>query len=68
MSVWDPHLTSDEHTSVEFLTDIDQVHEIHVVVLVTAHKACLELDWNKLEEQMNHSILYDGRRVWIWRH
>ena len=64
VSVWDPHLTSDElPTSVEFLTDIDQVHGIDVVVLVTAHKACLELDWNKLREQMNHSILYDGRRV-----
>ena len=64
VSVWDPHLTSDElPTSVEFLTDIDQAHGIDVVVLVTAHEACLELDWNKLREQMNHSILYDGRRV-----
>jgi hypothetical protein len=34
-----------------------------MAVLVTAHKACVDIDWSSLLAQMNHPILYDGRRV-----
>ena len=34
-----------------------------MVVLVTAHKACLELDWEALLAHMRTPLLYDGRRV-----
>jgi hypothetical protein len=32
-------------------------------VLVTAHKACLEIDFTKLVSNMRTPLLYDGRRV-----
>jgi len=34
-----------------------------LAVLVTAHKACQEIDWAGLASRMRNSILYDGRRV-----
>ena len=64
VSVWDPHLSTDElPDTVEVLNELQDVQGFDILVLVTAHQACLELDWAKLRSQMNHSILYDGRRV-----
>ena len=34
-----------------------------MAVLVTAHKACLALDWASLAKQMRTPLIYDGRRV-----
>jgi len=34
-----------------------------LVILVTAHKACLEADWSALKGRMRTPIVYDGRRV-----
>jgi len=34
-----------------------------MAVLVTAHKACVNMDWSALLARMNHPLLYDGRRV-----
>ena len=34
-----------------------------MAVLVTAHKACIDLDWESLLENMRTPLLYDGRRV-----
>ena len=34
-----------------------------MAVLVTAHKACQEIDWTGLASRMRNPILYDGRRV-----
>ena len=64
VSVWDPHLSSDElPDTVEVLNEVQDAQGFDIIVLVTAHRACLEIDWPKLRSQMNHSILYDGRRV-----
>ena len=34
-----------------------------MVVLATAHKECIDIDWSALLEKMRTPILYDGRRV-----
>ena len=34
-----------------------------IAVVVTAHRACIELDWSGLLKQMRTPLLYDGRRV-----
>jgi len=34
-----------------------------MVVLATAHKECVEIDWSALLGRMRTPILYDGRRV-----
>ena len=33
------------------------------MVLVTAHRACLEADWAGLHQRMRTPMVYDGRRV-----
>ena len=34
-----------------------------MAVLVTAHQACIDIDWPGLHQQMKTPLLYDGRRV-----
>ena len=64
VGAWDPHL---EHGSfpegVVSIADLSEAQDYDMVVLVTAHKACLELDWQGLLGQMRTPLLYDGRRV-----
>ena len=64
VGAWDPHL---EHGSfpegVVSISDLTEAQDYDMVVLVTAHKACLELDWNGLLGQMRTPLIYDGRRV-----
>jgi UDP-N-acetyl-D-mannosaminuronate dehydrogenase len=48
VGAWDPHL---EHGSfpegVVSIADLTEAQDYDMVVLVTAHKACLELDWQR---------------------
>lgn len=64
VGVWDTHL--DDHMfpdGVIVETDLTEADGYDMVVLVTAHKACLELDWQALLSNMRTPLLYDGRRV-----
>ncbi|MBL6734125.1 MAG: hypothetical protein ISP84_06245, partial [Candidatus Poseidonia sp.] len=49
--------------SVEVITDLDAAEGYDLAVLVTAHQACLSVDWGALQRRMRRSIVYDGRRV-----
>jgi nucleotide sugar dehydrogenase len=61
---WDPHLGPDSFPEgVVSISDLTEAHDYDMVVLVTAHKACLELDWKALLTNMRTPLLYDGRRV-----
>jgi nucleotide sugar dehydrogenase len=64
VAAWDPHLEEDDFPEgVEVITDIDSAKGFDVAVLATAHRACLELDFEKLASRMRNPIFYDGRRV-----
>ena len=64
VGAWDPHLhANDFPDDIEVVTDLSDVSGYDMVVLVTAHKACLSVDWESLAKQMRTPILYDGRRV-----
>ena len=64
VGAWDPHLESSMFPEgVIAETDVSEVNGYDMVVLVTAHKACLDLDWNALLSNMRTPLLYDGRRV-----
>ena len=64
VAAYDPHLDAgDFPEGVEVVTDIDSAEGYDLAVLVTAHKACLEIDWASLASRMRNPILYDGRRV-----
>ena len=49
--------------NVELISEIEKAQGYDIAVLVTAHKACLNLDWKKLLTQMRTPLIYDGRRV-----
>jgi nucleotide sugar dehydrogenase len=64
VGAWDPHLDNNSFPEgVQFVSTLDEALDFDMVVLVTAHKACLELDWHGLLGQMRTPLLYDGRRV-----
>ena len=64
VGAWDPHLEmNDFPNEIEVVTDLSQANGYDMAVLVTAHKACLSIDWKGLANRMRNPILYDGRRV-----
>ena len=64
VGAWDPHLDNDSFPEgVVSVSEINEAQDYDMVVLVTAHKACLEVDWQGLLGQMRTPLLYDGRRV-----
>ncbi len=64
VGAWDPHLGDGSYPEgVEVISDISKAEGYDMAVLVTAHKACLELDWSELVKQMRTPLIYDGRRV-----
>ena len=64
VAAWDPHLEQGSFPEgVQAISDISSAEGYDMVVLVTAHKACLELDWRTILSNMRTPLLYDGRRV-----
>ena len=64
VGAWDPHIESALYPEgVVPVEDISDAEGYDMVILVTAHKACLEIDWRALLEKMRTPIVYDGRRV-----
>ena len=64
VGTWDPHIDFGEYPEgVEVISDIADAKGYDIAVLVTAHKACLNLDWEQLLTQMRTPLFYDGRRV-----
>ena len=64
VGAWDPHLESSMFPECVIAeTDVSEANGYDMVVLVTAHKACLDLDWQALLSNMRTPLLYDGRRV-----
>ena len=64
VGAWDPHLGDGSYPEgVEVISDITDAQGYDMAVLVTAHKACLAIDWASLAKQMRTPLIYDGRRV-----
>ena len=64
VSVYDPHIDPETFPdSVEVIQNLSQVSGHDLAVLVTAHKACVDLDWTSLAKTMSTPRIYDGRRV-----
>ena len=64
VGAWDPYIESSLYPEgVVAIEDIADAEGYDLVILVTAHKACLEIDWKDLLTRMRTPLLYDGRRV-----
>ena len=64
VGAWDPHIESTLYPEgVVAVDEITDAEGYDLVILVTAHKACLEIDWKGLLSKMRTPLLYDGRRV-----
>jgi nucleotide sugar dehydrogenase len=64
VGVYDPHIDASLFPdTVTPVTDLIDAKGYHLAVLVTAHKACTDIDWAGLASNMATPMLYDGRRV-----
>ena len=64
VAAWDPYLSEQDYPEgIEVIEDINCAKGFDLVILATAHKECLEIDWEYLLKGMNTPLLYDGRRV-----
>ncbi len=64
VAAYDPHIRPEDFPDdVDVVSNIDDADGFDLVVLVTAHEACKEIDWVGLAGRMRNSIIYDGRRV-----
>lgn len=64
VSTWDPYLSAEDiPNTIEIIKDLSKAQDFDMVVLVTAHPECINLDWQSLLLRMRTPILYDGRRV-----
>jgi nucleotide sugar dehydrogenase len=64
VSVYDPHINPEGFPeSVDVVKDLSDAKGHHLAVLITAHRACVEIDWATLASQMETPRIYDGRRV-----
>ncbi len=64
VAAYDPHIRPEDFPDeIDVVSDIDDADGFDLVVLVTAHEACKEIDWTSLAGRMRNSIIYDGRRV-----
>ncbi|DAC67427.1 MAG TPA: hypothetical protein D7I13_05030, partial [Candidatus Poseidoniales archaeon] len=64
VSVYDPHIDPETFPdSIEVIEDLTKAKGHDLAVLVTAHKACVDLNWVSLAKTMPTPRIYDGRRV-----
>lgn len=69
VSAWDPHLKAEDFPKdISVINDIYSAKGFDIAILVTAHKACLDIQWSKIIGNMRKSIIYDGRRVLDLQH
>ena len=62
--IWDPYVSSEEFPEwATVINDLDSINEIDLVLIATAHKAVLSIDWEKLRGQCNQPLIFDGRRA-----
>ena len=48
---------------IQVISSIEEASGFDLVVLVTAHQVCLDINWSSLASRMNKPIIFDGRRV-----
>ncbi len=64
VKVFDPYLEVTQFPeNIQAISSIDEADGFDIVVLVTAHYDCVNLDWKKLINRMRKPMVYDGRRV-----
>ena len=62
--MWDPHIEDEDlPEDVIVCSSIEDAEGYDIAVLVTAHKSCVDIDWQGLLSRMRTPIVYDGRRV-----
>ena len=64
ITAWDPYLSEEDFPDgVTVVEEIKSAKDFDLVILATAHKECIAIDWESLFSRMRNPILYDGRRV-----
>ena len=64
VQIWDPLVESSEIPhSVTVVSDPYGCDGVDAVVIATAHREVLDLDWRRMLKVCNNPLIYDGRRV-----
>ena len=64
VTVYDSHLDkSDFPQGVDIVDSPYDAKDIDMVVLITAHQSCINIDWSRLKNVVNKPLIFDGRRV-----
>ena len=64
VTVYDSHLDkSDFPQGVDIVDSPYDAKDIDMVVLITAHQSCINIDWGRLKNVVNKPLIFDGRRV-----
>lgn len=64
VQIWDPLVESSEIPhSVTVVSDPYDCDGVDAVVIATAHREVLDLDWRRMLKVCNNPLIYDGRRV-----
>ncbi|MAS01668.1 MAG: nucleotide sugar dehydrogenase [Euryarchaeota archaeon] len=62
--VWDPLVDNSEMpTWIVPVEDPYNCRDIDGIILATAHKSVLSLDWERMKKDTRNDLIYDGRRV-----
>ena len=62
--VWDPLVNNSEMpTWIVPVDDPYNCRDIDGIILATAHKSVLSLDWERMKKDTSNDLVYDGRRV-----
>lgn len=62
--IWDPVVPSEKIPDrFEKISSLDQCPPVDIVVLSTAHRQILDIDWANLKHISGCSTIYDGRRA-----
>ena len=64
VGVFDPYIDKSMFANqIEYISNLNDANDYDLAILVTAHKECIEIDWEKLVGQMRRPLFYDGRRI-----
>ena len=64
VTVWDPYVSPEKMPKeVRGIESLSEIGLFDIIILATAHKKCINIDWTDLLNKSRSKIIYDGRRA-----
>ena len=59
--IWDPYIDSSE-ININIISNPFMIKDLGIVIIGTAHKSCIDINWEELRGNCPSGLVYDGRR------